>query len=260
MSSPEVQASSSVACWCDRTRAERYDSPGNRAFYQSALDRLLDRAPALSGRGLDLGCGTGFSTEVLAARYPGVAWQGIDIAEAMLDLARRKPSLAGATFLRASAESLPFADGSIDVAVANFSWHWFGELAGRELRRVLRPGGWLLATVPLRRLSGAAGNRALARALLRGRRHFVARTSQGLRLEEARSLLPGAVHVARHESQVDVETFACARDMLDVLSSRGALAAIFGEHPPDSLEAPAPLELGWAYAVVHLQVGRARRS
>jgi len=254
MGSSQAQDSfDGAACWAERGRARKYDSQDNRAFYQSALVRLLDGAPTLAGRGIDLGCGTGFSTEVLVKRYPGVAWHGIDVADSMLDLARAKPSVAGATFARAAAESLPFPDASVDVMVANFSWHWFGEAAGREVRRVLRPAGWLLATVPLRLFSGAAGNRALARVLLAGRRHFAPRSSQGLRFQAVRELLPGNVCVARHELQIGRETFADARAMLDALGSRCALAAIFGEDAPASLDAPAPLDFTWPFALVHLQ-------
>ena len=92
--------------------------------------RLLEKAPQLSGRGLDLGCGTGFSLEELTARAPDVAWIGADCSRRMLDLARGKPGLRAALLCEARAEALPFADKSFDVVVANFSWHWFGAEAG----------------------------------------------------------------------------------------------------------------------------------
>jgi SAM-dependent methyltransferase len=253
---PSVQQGSSdtAACWSDGVRAARYDRQGNRAFYQAALSKLLEGAPALAGQGVDLGCGTGFSTELLVARYPGVTWQGIDISAPMLGLAHKKPGLGAVTFRRAAAESLPVADASVDAVVASFSWHWFGEQAGREVRRVLRPGGWLLATVPLRLFSGASGNRALAKALLARRRDFVRTSQRGLRFEATRSLVPGSVRIARQELHVGRETFADGRELLDALDSRGALAAIFGDHPPDRIDGPEPLEFTWPFALVHLQV------
>jgi SAM-dependent methyltransferase len=247
------ERSRTTPCWSDDLHADKYDSQANRAFYQAALAALLDGAPRLAGQGVDLGCGTGFATEVLLAEYPEVAWHGIDAADAMLGLARRKPQLSSVTFYQASAEALPLADRSVDGVVANFSWHWFGEAAGREVRRVLRPGGWLLATVPLRLFSAASGNRALARALLSDRRQFAPKSSQGLRFEATRSLLPGAVHVGRHELRVGHETFADGREMLDVLDSRGALSAIFGDHPPATIATPSPLDFTWPFAIVHLQ-------
>jgi SAM-dependent methyltransferase len=149
---------------------------------------------------------------------------------------------------------LPFANGSFDVVVANFSWHWFGKPAGNEVRRVLRPGGWFLACLPLRRFSSVAGNRALARAVLSGRDHFARRASQGLRMKDVPAALPGKLRVSRHELVVTSERFANGRELLDVLRSRGALAAIFGDQPPAVIEVPSPVEFEWPFALLHAQI------
>ena len=69
---------SEAKVWPGFVCAERYDDAFNRAFYRAAVARLLEKAPQLSGRGLDLGCGTGFSLEELAGRAPDVAWIGAD--------------------------------------------------------------------------------------------------------------------------------------------------------------------------------------
>jgi SAM-dependent methyltransferase len=240
--------------WPDLVRAQQYDEAVNRAFYRAATDRLLERAPALSGRGLDLGCGTGFSLEALIAEAPSVAWIGADCSRRMLERAQRKSSLRAASLCEARAEALPFADGSFDVVVANFSWHWFGKEAGHEVRRVLRPGGFFLACLPLRRFSGSPGNRALAHALLAGRGHFVHRSSQGFRFADVPRVLPGEVRVLRHEQVVVGERFDDGREMLDVLRSRGALAAIFGDEPPTAIHVPSPVDFEWPFAVLHAQV------
>jgi len=243
-----------TAVFSGPARAERYDREGNQGFYGRGAMHLLEGAPSLAGSGLDLGCGTGISTEVLVALAPGVGWQGADSAQAMLEVAKRKPGLAGVALHHAQAEALPFGDHSFDVVVANFAWHWFAERAGAEVRRVLRPGGWLLASVPLRRFSRAAGNRALARVLLSCRRAYLRLRSQGLRFEEVTSVLPGPVRVARHELVIERERFADGRELFDVLDSRGALAAIFGDHAPTRVETESPVEFEWPFAVVHVQV------
>lgn len=48
---------------------------------------MLLAAPA---RILDLGCGPGNSTAILAARFPGAALLGIDASREMLERARRE--------------------------------------------------------------------------------------------------------------------------------------------------------------------------
>jgi SAM-dependent methyltransferase len=240
--------------WPALVRAERYDDAVNRAFYRAAVSRLLENVPVLSGRGLDLGCGTGFSLESLVQELPDIRWTGADCSRPMLERARGKAGLGKAKLCRASAEALPFAAGSFDVVVANFSWHWFGAEAGHEVRRVLRPGGWLLACVPLRRFSNAPGNRALARELLAGRGHFARRSSQGFRFADVPKVLPGQSRVVRHELVVVSERFSDAGQLLDVLRGRGALAAIFGDRPPAAITASSPVDFEWSFAVLHAQV------
>ena len=240
--------------WLDPVRAKHYDDAVNRDFYRSAVARLLAKSPELSGRGLDLGCGTGFSLEELIARAPDVTWTGVDCSRKMLELAQKKSGLRAVSLCQARAEALPFAAGSFDVVVANFSWHWFDELAGYEVRRVLRSGGWFLACLPLRRFSDAAGNRALARELLAGRDHFARRLSHGFRIKDVPAALPGELRVSRYELVVTSERFTDGRELLDVLRSRGALAAIFGDQPPAVIEAPSPVDFEWPFAVLHAQV------
>jgi SAM-dependent methyltransferase len=241
-------------CWSDGARAQQYDVEVNRAFYRAALVHVLENAPNLVGQGLDLGCGTGFSTEGLLEVFPQVTWTGVDCSREMVDLARRKPGLGQVDLREARAEALPFAEASFHVVVANFSWHWFSEGAGQEVRRVLRPGGWLLASVPLRQFSRTPGNRALARALLAGRSHFARSLSQGLHFKDISTLLPGSVRVARHSLVVVKEQFADGQKLRHVLESRGALAAIFGDHPPTTIKTPSPVDFEWPFAVLHAQV------
>jgi SAM-dependent methyltransferase len=225
----------SVGLWSDGERARRYDSVGNRQFYGTLLTRLLSGAgPFSRGCGLDLGCGSGFATEGLLQAFPGVAWQGVDVSAPMLARAARKPTLAAVSLRHAAAEALPYAAGSFDVVVCNFAWHWFQRAARDEVLRVLRPGGWLLVSAPLRHFSSAEGNRWLARQLHARRASFRRLASQGLRIEEMASLLPGDLRANRLEAVVLEESFPDAKALLATLESRGSLHAIFGA---DGLEA-----------------------
>ena len=100
------------------------------------------------GRALDVGTGTGDFALALLARSPRSAQvTGIDISPGMLEIAERRAAKAGLgpryERLIASVESLPFADGTFDVAVAGFVIRNVGDIPRglAEMRRVLRPGG-----------------------------------------------------------------------------------------------------------------------
>jgi SAM-dependent methyltransferase len=102
--------------------------------------------PDVSGLdGLDIGCGEGHNTRLLADR--GARITAIDISERFIAHARRAEADAprGIDYRVASAVELPFADASFDFATGFMSVMEVAEkdrvLA--EARRVLKPGGFL---------------------------------------------------------------------------------------------------------------------
>jgi SAM-dependent methyltransferase len=117
---------------------------GYHRFFGSLTTRviepLLDAADVgAKTRVLDLATGPGYAAETAAAR--GATAVGVDVAGEMVALARRlHPRLE---FVQASAERLPFADGSFDAVVGNFLILHLGrpEHAAAEMARVLAPGG-----------------------------------------------------------------------------------------------------------------------
>jgi ubiquinone/menaquinone biosynthesis C-methylase UbiE len=139
--------------------SERHDLEGFKAFEAEGWNRragtygdllggmtarlaeaLLDAAGVRHDtRVLDVATGPGYVAEGAAAR--GAHPIGIDIANAMLALARRRqPEIE---FRWADAEDLPFEDGSFDAVVGGFVLNHLPdpERAMRESARVLPPGG-----------------------------------------------------------------------------------------------------------------------
>lgn len=113
------------------------DYDAARPTYPFALYDALPLSPAQ--RVLELGAGTGLAARELATRCALVA---TDRGPRMLGRLHERLPQVPVTVARA--EALPFADGSFDGVCGAQMWHWVDvPAAAAEVRRVLRPGGWL---------------------------------------------------------------------------------------------------------------------
>jgi SAM-dependent methyltransferase len=104
------------------------------------VEPLLDAAGVQVGtRLLDVACGPGYVSEAAAAR--GAQPIGVDVAEAMIELARRR--LPGLEFVVGDAQRLPFPDRSFAAVTMNFGILHLSQpsRAIAEARRVLAPAG-----------------------------------------------------------------------------------------------------------------------
>lgn len=96
---------------------------------------------------LDAGCGTGEGAIALLKRYRRATVVALDLACEMLRHTRRRSGwLRRPQLACGDAESLPFADGCLDLIYSNLTLQWCNELdqALAEFRRVMRPGGLLM--------------------------------------------------------------------------------------------------------------------
>jgi SAM-dependent methyltransferase len=166
-----------LVCWCPPGAACHADvllevaNPGGTAMVDAQVhrNRAPVRVPVLcdfrvperdwcasrldaagtwpsGGRVLDAGCGPGtYVAGVLDRLGAGGTVVGLDLAEERVRAARDD---GGAHGIAGDVVSLPFADASFDAALALHMLYHVPDIpaAVRELRRVVRPGGFLMVT------------------------------------------------------------------------------------------------------------------
>ena len=127
---------------CTTAAYARGRAPDGRSSYEILADLVPPAATVL-----DLGCGDGHLLELLA-RAPARTLIGVDLSDAELAAARRRPALARAVLLGGDAAALPVADASIDACVSHLAFTLMTDpvAVAAEVARVLRPGG-VFATV-----------------------------------------------------------------------------------------------------------------
>lgn len=115
---------------------------GRLKMIQTILDQYLPEPPRRN-RVLDVGCGTGLMLSKAATLKP----IGLDFSHLALKFCRSRDAR---NLVRGDVIHLPFADGSLDLILAlDLMEHVErDDLLIREFNRVLRPGGYLMATVP----------------------------------------------------------------------------------------------------------------
>jgi SAM-dependent methyltransferase len=122
---------------------------GHRPVGEQAI--VLLRVPA-DARVLDVGCGSGWATRLLAGSAIRGRVTGIDISDEMICVARdSSQTVPNVDFEIASAERLPFNDNEFTHAFSMESLYYYRDIprALAEIYRVLKPGGVFVAVVDL---------------------------------------------------------------------------------------------------------------
>lgn len=130
-----------------------YDQPG--VPISSGSDRAVRQVRMLAGvlrervgpqTILDVGCGDGAATALMAGLDPRNHVVGVDWSARAVRMAREN----GFDIVRGGVDGLPFASGSADVVImSELIEHLVDtDAALGEVRRVLRPGGVLLLSTP----------------------------------------------------------------------------------------------------------------
>jgi tRNA (cmo5U34)-methyltransferase len=130
---------------------ESYDSLIRRAVprYDEMTARLLDYIPREPRNILELGCGTGNLSLLLARKFPGASLTLVDGSPEMVGVTRSRIAHAGLrsekepAYIAARFEELTLPDASFDLVVSSISLHHVADKASlyRRIRVLLRAGG-----------------------------------------------------------------------------------------------------------------------
>lgn len=134
--------------WARAGRGESMEQ-GHRPVGEQAIARLSIPPHA---RVLDVGCGSGWATRLLAERAKHGAVVGIDISDEMIRIAREaSAAFSNIEFRLASAEKLPFESLEFSHAFSMESLYYYADVlaALREIHRVLNRGGLFVAVIDL---------------------------------------------------------------------------------------------------------------
>ncbi len=134
--------------------APSYDA--HAVLQREIADRMLERLDYIKHQPqvlLDAGSGTGYATRLLRARYPQATIVALDLAMAMLEIAR-PPQTLWQKLRHASPwhsvcgdiDHLPLKTSSVDMVWSSLALQWCDDLnlSFAELYRVLAPGGLLM--------------------------------------------------------------------------------------------------------------------
>lgn len=134
--------------WAKAGRGESMER-GHRPVGEQAIAKLNLRTDA---RVLDVGCGSGWASRLMAEQASEGSVTGIDISDSMVQVARESSqSYANISYQIASAESLPFGDNEFSDAFSMESLYYYADMskALAEIHRVLKPDGLFVNVVDL---------------------------------------------------------------------------------------------------------------
>lgn len=215
--------------------SKNYSTESSYRFYSDLTKLICDavakkvEVPSLI---IDIGSGCGFSTGIIAKRFPGTPIVAVEPASSFHEMARERYPSNAVEFKNCRLADLN--DGrKADLLISNMSYHWLLDDDRKNLLKVMRSDAIVAMALPVRPASMPSkrfrGNSMLVETYreLAGGNGFVspAKTLRGSRPGERSD---GELEIVS-ETLIDViEEFSTA-DFSDDLYYRGLLTAIFGD-------------------------------
>jgi 2-polyprenyl-3-methyl-5-hydroxy-6-metoxy-1,4-benzoquinol methylase len=112
--------------------------------------RYILASKVINGKVLDIGCGFGFGTQLMANKRPDCHFYGIDVDQKAIDYACKNQIDRNLEFRIMDATNLDFGSGYFDsvVSIENIEHVSDSEKYLSEVSRVLKKGGTLFLTTP----------------------------------------------------------------------------------------------------------------
>jgi ubiquinone/menaquinone biosynthesis C-methylase UbiE len=113
-------------------------------IYHSTIHDAIKKLDVKAPKILEVGCGAGYESELIAKEFPSCEIIGVDLAKEMIDEANTsREKLPGLKFQVTDALKLPFMDNEFDFVFTLASVkHWADLHKGlSEINRVLKPNG-----------------------------------------------------------------------------------------------------------------------
>ncbi|XP_013402564.2 putative methyltransferase DDB_G0268948 [Lingula anatina] len=118
----------------------KYRPQWTKNIVDRVITYLQEKLPAPYDQALDVGCGSGQFTHLLAPHFNHVT--GIDVSDNQILQANNKNDMSNVRFKKGSGESFPVDDHSVDLVTSAQAAHWFDlDKFYAETERVLRPHG-----------------------------------------------------------------------------------------------------------------------
>jgi SAM-dependent methyltransferase len=134
--------------WAKAGRGEGMEK-GHRPVGEQAIERMHLSPKSIV---LDVGCGSGWATRLMAQKTWRGRVVGIDISDEMVVLSREtSKDFPNVEFKVASAETLPFRNNEFTHAFSMESLYYYSNMlaALREIHRVIVPGGLFVTVIDL---------------------------------------------------------------------------------------------------------------
>ncbi|MCX7883066.1 MAG: methyltransferase domain-containing protein [Brevinematales bacterium] len=126
-------------------RAREYDRYATLQWHMAQKLLLFSERLPLPSRILEIGCGTGRLTQALSLQFPSAHITAVDIAEGMIEVAKKRCEGLPITFLCGDAETLGY-EAPFDLIVSNATFQWMEDLPAFffKLHHILARGGTLI--------------------------------------------------------------------------------------------------------------------